>query len=377
MRCGMTLFIQGYEDWDRYLARERGEAVEALDPELDRRRFSEEIETALAADEQGFDSLWTVEHHISPYTMITNPIQLLTFFAGATKNMDVGTMVVVLPWHHPLRVAEDITTLQYALRGRRSFIGFGRGAARREFGQLGFDMNESQGRFTEAAQVVKLALMNEAFTFHGQYYDFDNVTMRPRPLDAQQLVDDFHFSWGSPSSAPVGATLGLKPLIIPQRPWNDYHGELEGFGAARVAAGHDPARPRIHMCVYVGETEQEAAENAHRYIPEYSRSALNNYELQSNHFGSIKGYEHYAGMADLINTQEMGASYLANHVWGTPSQCVDRLTAIASAFQPEEFMLVFRYGSMPRDIAEKSIRLFASEVLPAVHALPLGDIVSA
>ena len=117
MRCGMTLFIQGYEDWDRYLARERGEAVPDLDPELDRQRLSGEIETALMAEDLGFDSLWTVEHHVSPYTMIPNPLQLLTFFAGATTRMDMGTMVVVLPWHHPLRVAEDITLLQYALRG--------------------------------------------------------------------------------------------------------------------------------------------------------------------------------------------------------------------------------------------------------------------
>ena len=129
MRCGMTLFIQGYEDWDRYLARERGEAVPDLDPELDRQRLSGEIETALMAEDLGFDSLWTVEHHVSPYTMVPNPVQLLTFFAGATTRMDMGTMVVVLPWHHPLRVAEDITLLQYALRGRTPFIGFGRGAA--------------------------------------------------------------------------------------------------------------------------------------------------------------------------------------------------------------------------------------------------------
>lgn len=371
MRCGMTLFIQGYQDWDRYLARERGEQVPPLDPELDRKRLTEEIETALMAEDQGFDSLWTVEHHISPYTMITNPVQLLTFFAGATKRMDMGTMVVVLPWHHPLRVAEDITMLQYALRGRTPYIGFGRGAARREFRQLGFDMNESKERFTEAAEIVKLALTEECFTYEGKHYQFKNVTMRPRPLDPKTLLDQLHFSWGSPSSAPAGAKLGLKPLIIPQRPWAEYHADLESFSKARTEAGFAAARPRIHMCAYVGEHAQEAHDNAHRYIPEYSYSALNNYELMGGHFATTKGYEHYAAMADRVNTQAMGAAYLQNHVWGTPDQCIEKLRGIADAFHPEEFMLVFRYGSMPRSVAEKSIGLFAREVLPAVHELKL------
>src|SRR6202000_2652951 len=107
-----------------------GESVPALDPAIDAKRFSEELESALKFEGLGFDSIWTVEHHVSPYTMITNPIQLLTFFAGATSRIDVGTMVVVLPWHHPLRVAEGVTVLQNVLGGRRIFAGFGRGAAR-------------------------------------------------------------------------------------------------------------------------------------------------------------------------------------------------------------------------------------------------------
>ena len=170
MRCGVTLYIQGYQDWDRYEAAERGEKVAPLDPQLDIVRFSEELDSALQLEDLGYDSIWTVEHHVSPYTMIPNPIQLLTFFAGATKRIDVGTMVVVLPWHHPLRVAEDMTLLQYALRGRQAYIGFGRGAARREFGQLGFDMNQSRERFVESVGLIRQALSQEAFTHNGEFY---------------------------------------------------------------------------------------------------------------------------------------------------------------------------------------------------------------
>lgn len=379
MRVGMTMYFQNYQDWGRYEAAERGEDVPPLDPSTDNVRYQEELETALAAEAQGWDSLWTVEHHVSPYTMTANPLQFLSFIAGATSRIDVGTMVVVLPWHHPLRVAEDITALQYQLCGRTPYIGFGRGAARREFRQLGLDMNQSRERFDESIQIVKLALQQERFSFHGKHYDFEDVTMRPRPLDPDALIENFHFSWGSPSSAPIGARFGLKPLIIPQRAWADYHVDLETFARAREEAGYAvPARPRIHMNVYCAPTEAAAREGAERYIAEYADSARRNYELDSGHFATTKGYEHYADQAaGLVNTgdpaQAMAATYLANHVWGTPEQCIEKMRGIADAFHPEEFMLVMRYGTMPREVAAESIGLFSREVLPAVQAIPVEE----
>jgi alkanesulfonate monooxygenase SsuD/methylene tetrahydromethanopterin reductase-like flavin-dependent oxidoreductase (luciferase family) len=378
VRCGITLYIQGYQDWDRYEAAERGESVPRLDPTLDAKRFSEELESALKFEGLGFDSIWTVEHHVSPYTMVTNPIQLLTFFAGATSRIDVGTMVVVLPWHHPLRVAEDMTMLQYALRGRQAYIGFGRGAARREFTQLGFDMNESRERFIESVHIIRKALTEEAFSFRGDHYNIERATMRPRPRDAQALVDNMHFSWGSATSAPVGAKLGLKPLIIPQKAWADYHADLAEFSRVRTELGLPLARPRIHMNVYCAETEEKARRNAHIYVPQYADSATRNYEMHGSHFKDIKGYEHYAERAAAISskqefTDRMARGYLENHVWGTPEQCITKLKFIADQFHPEEFMMVMRFGTMPQDVSDDSITLFAREVLPAVHEIKTLD----
>jgi alkanesulfonate monooxygenase SsuD/methylene tetrahydromethanopterin reductase-like flavin-dependent oxidoreductase (luciferase family) len=205
-----------------------------------------------------------------------------------------------------------------------------------------------------------------------------DVTMRPRPRDPQTLMDDFHFSWGSPSSAPVGASYGLRPMIIPQRSWDEYHAELEAFGRARAEAGYGPTRPRIHLNMYCAETHEKAEEGAQKYIREYADSARRNYELDSDHFKNIKGYEHYAErsvqMAKLESSQQsMGDLYVANHVWGTPDECLEKLAKLSAAFHPEEFMLVCRYGSMPVELAEKSISLFAKEALPGAHEIPTGE----
>ena len=129
----------------------------------------------------GFDSMWTVEHHFTPYTMDTNTLQFLTFFAGRTKRIDFGTMVVVLPWHDPIRVAEEASMLAHFLQGRKLTLGFGRGAAKVEFDGLRIDMNSSRERFLEALEVVRKALSSKRFSHQGKYFQIPDLSLRPQP----------------------------------------------------------------------------------------------------------------------------------------------------------------------------------------------------
>ena len=140
MRVGLTIFCQNTGDWDRYEAEERGEDVAARPSKADAEIFREEVGLALMADNLGFDSVWTVEHHFTPYTMVTNPLQLLTYLSGVTKNVDLGSMVVVLPWHNPVRVAEDVAMLDMLLGPDRQIMcGVGRGLGRREYDGMNID----------------------------------------------------------------------------------------------------------------------------------------------------------------------------------------------------------------------------------------------
>ncbi|WP_020495777.1 LLM class flavin-dependent oxidoreductase [Sciscionella marina] len=375
MRIGLTMYLQNYDDWGRHLALEAGEDAPAFEPNTDASIWAEEIDAIQLVEEQGFDSIWTVEHHVSPYTMVPNPLQLLSFVAGATSRIDVGTMVVVVPWHNPLRVAEDITMLQHLLRGRRVFLGMGRGLGRREYKALGVDQNESRERFKEGVEVIKLALTQEQFSYDGEIHHYDRTMMRPRPRDAQQLVDDLCFSWGSPTSAPIGASLGLRPLIIPQKAFEEYHADLAAFGKARAEIGLAPVRPRIHLHMYCDADEDRAREVATRTIGQYANSASLNYELAGAHFNELKGYEHYAQMG-AVSQDAVDKAWIDNCIWGTPDQCIEKITRLCEVFHPAEFMLTGRFGNMPRAVSARSLDLFAREVLPAVHEIkeqePIG-----
>jgi alkanesulfonate monooxygenase SsuD/methylene tetrahydromethanopterin reductase-like flavin-dependent oxidoreductase (luciferase family) len=377
MRVGVSLFFQSFGDWDRYEAAERGEDVPSRAQIPDHQIFSEDIGLGLLAEQLGFDALWTVEHHVSPYTMCTNPIQLMTYFAGRTTAMDVGTMVTVIPWHHPLRVAEDIVMLD-ALLGpaRRALIGFGRGAGRREFNALGLDMSQSRERFDESIEVLKLALTQDRFSYHGDIYKFDDVELRPKPRDAEKILNDLYVAWGSLGSVRPVASTGLKPLIIPTKGWDQYHDEIAQFEATRAQGGYEPARPILVMCVYCAETEDKAREGAEQWMTEYGESALRHYELAGDHFKSLKGYEEYGAKVEEIKQlprEALGLRYLMEHVWGTPDQCLEKMVELAAGFQPQEFVVLMRYGQMPVEVAEKSMRLFAEHVLPAIHDLPTSE----
>src|SRR6266851_332879 len=111
--------------------------------------YQEDLALAEMAEPLGFDSIWGVEHHFSPYTMIPDVLQFLTFMAGRTRRVGFGSMVVVLPWHDPVRVAEQIAMLDNYLGGRELVLGFGRGAGRIEYNGFRVAMGESRERFTE------------------------------------------------------------------------------------------------------------------------------------------------------------------------------------------------------------------------------------
>ena len=371
MKIGVSLFLQNYRDWDRYEAIERGERVTPM-AVSDSQIFDEDLYLGGLVEPLGFDSLWTVEHHFTPYTMVPDPLQLLSYFAGRTERIEMGTMVVVLPWHDPIRVAEGIAMLDNMLGGRALTVGFGRGLGRREFGALRVPMEESRQRFIEALDVIRVALSDEWFSYDGTYNQIPRTTIRPRAkTSGDVLLSRFYGAWGSPSSIPVIAETGLRPLFIPQASWDVLAGQLGEFAEIRAASALEPAPPTVAVWVYCAATEAAAEAGARRYLPAYFDSASRHYELAGAHLKTTKGYEHYGRQSEAMRSgnYDAGQMYLDTQVWGTPQGCLERLAVIEDVIGADHVICVMKYGGMPLAEAEASMRLFADEVLPAARGL--------
>ena len=149
-----------------------GHFFQNLDGRPDREVWRAEMALADRAEDLGFASGWAVEHHFAGYSMSTDPLQFLTWVAGRTEHTKLGSMVSVLPWHDPVRLAEHACVLDH-LSGGRLILGMGRGLARQEFDGFGVEMAQSRRLFDQHAAELLDAF--ETGRIHG-------VDLRPTPL---------------------------------------------------------------------------------------------------------------------------------------------------------------------------------------------------
>ena len=143
--------------------------------------YTNELRLADLAEPLGFESIWGVEHHFTDYTMCPDVLQFLTYMAGRTQQISLGSMVVVLPWHDPLRVAEQVAMLDHMSDGRLIF-GIGRGLGRVEFEGFRVPMEESRDRFIESAQMILRGLESGVCEYDGTFVKQPRKSRRPLRL---------------------------------------------------------------------------------------------------------------------------------------------------------------------------------------------------
>src|SRR4029077_20233636 len=145
----------------------------------DHQIYLNELALADMAEPLGFESIWSVEHHFTDYTMCPDVVQFLSYMAGRTRHVRLGSMVVVLPWHDPMRVAEQVTMLDHLSNGRFIF-GIGRGLARKEYEGFRLEQNEGRSLFVEYAELI-LSALEKGYMEGGSFTKQPRREIRPFP----------------------------------------------------------------------------------------------------------------------------------------------------------------------------------------------------
>ena len=327
------------------------------------------------AEPLGFDSLFALEHHFTGYAMSPAPTELLAYYAGRTRRIHLGTAVIVLPWHDPVRVAEQIALLDI-LCGGRCLFGFGRGAASVEYEGFRIPMGEARPRFVEAAQIIVKALSQDSFEHDGEFFHIPRTAIRPRPISHPERR--FHASAVSPDSAEIMAKLGFGVLMVMQNEWPKAAEDVARYREIATAAGHAPRPPIILTNVCCADSRDEAHERAVKYLGQKWQSIDDHYHFSDGHLATVKGYESYGKMArtyakigESAETRKKATDfYVGIQIVGTPKDCLDKIGELQRLTGLDHLVTEYSFGAMPHEEAERNMRLFADRVLPVLQRDP-------
>ena len=367
MHCGVMVTGYNQDDWDRLMDGDYDRPPRVSDAEnMDNTLYMGDLVEPL-----GFDSIWATEHYGSAYSMQPNPLQYLSYWAGRTNRVDVGTAVIVAPWWNPVRLAHEISMLDILLKGRRLHLGIGRGIAPHEYASLGYPIEESHKYFYDVINTIKAADGAERFSFKGDIYDIPPTSIRPQARHKGDLTKNIKVAFTTEASGRLAAQNGLGQLFVAGDNLDDMTSQVQRFNKIRHELGLPPDQPTTLLWMYCAETESEAEEGWEYFYNQLTAAQHHYFEWNNPGFDGINGYEEYLKRqtADVGAADAGFAARRDTQPIGTPDQIIERIQAIQDSMSVETVVVHVFYGGMPRDKAEKSLRLFAEKVLPYVQAM--------
>jgi alkanesulfonate monooxygenase SsuD/methylene tetrahydromethanopterin reductase-like flavin-dependent oxidoreductase (luciferase family) len=345
-----------------------------LDRQLtDAEAYRRDLELAARAEDVGFDSVWTSEHHFSDYQLTSQMLMFLSWVAGQTTRIRLGTMVTVLPWHDPIRVAESFSVLDH-LSGGRAVLGIGRGLGRVEFDGFRVRMDESRRRFTEYAPAILDALETGFIESDGELYKQPRTEIRPSPL--KSFKGRTFASAVSPQSMELMAQLGVGIMVIAQKPWETAEAELAEYRRRYFELNaFEAPKPILVVVAGVTRTRAEADQMRDLYLQRWARSTVEHYRFDDQRFAEIEGYEYYAALASNIAKHGLDkfCGFLADlQVWGTPDEVTSKLLDYVKRTDAGGLVVPLSFGGMSPADTRANFDLFAAEVLPELKRHDVG-----
>jgi alkanesulfonate monooxygenase SsuD/methylene tetrahydromethanopterin reductase-like flavin-dependent oxidoreductase (luciferase family) len=336
------------------------------DPTMSQREmYQKEIALCLRAEEVGLDYILSPEHHSTDYSIAPDPTQMLSYLAARTSRIGLVTGAIILPWHHPFRVAEKVALLDYLSEGRM-VLGFGRGLAKKEYDLLGVDMAEARERFDESAAMVLDALDTGVMKGDGPFFPMAPARVLPSP--DRSFRDRFISIGRSEGSVIAAADLGAALAFVIQKPIEEHKKFVELY-RDRFQEVHGRAAPPVWTIdfLYMDEDGDKAAAIAEESMTRYYLTVSEHYQTDGAHFKGLKGYEYYeagAREAARIGKQAVARAFVEANTFGNPEQVIDRIEHRRSVIGDHVALFCPAYAGLPYEDVNHTLDLFAQKVVP-------------
>lgn len=314
------------------------------------RCVDEVIEEARLAEASGFDSCFFGEHHQDQDGFLPSPLIVATAVAAKTSRLNVGTSVILLPLHHPVHVAEDVTTLDIVSKGR-VILGVGVGYQASDFQAFGVPMAHRATMFEEGVEIIRRCWQGERFSYHGSHYRLEDLQMRPLPY--QTPSPPLWIGASVPAAVRRAGRLGDAFVGTPSTTLAQTLRLVDMYRQAADQAGR-PARVVLMRDAWVATSRAEAEAV---YGPEV-----------------MTAYRYYwenrlAEFRDISPETEFTLEFLARDrlILGDPETCIREFNRWQAATGADYCLLRLRHAHSGGPAHEKilgAIKLFGEQVLP-------------
>jgi len=329
--------------------------------------FHEAFSTAAHAEEWGFDGVWLAERHFAPPesgraipSVVASPLIIATAIAARTTRIRVGTAVLVVPLGHPVRMAEEVATLDHISQGRLD-LGIGRSGFPWAYEGYNIPYAESRDRFREFFAVMKLAWTQERFSYEGKYYTFQEVCLIPKPYQKPHPPLRYAASTRGSFAAmgeqglPIFAGLGGATV-------SDLAGAIAEYREAWRTAGHPgDGDVMLRVGIYVAEDKDRAFSEPRESTMSYYNRIRQGLLQTAGAFGG----ELRAQRAQNLSNLTYESALQDRLVYGTPDAVANRLRELRDELGLSGVLMEPNVGGlMTPERLDNSMRLFGQEVAP-------------
>jgi alkanesulfonate monooxygenase SsuD/methylene tetrahydromethanopterin reductase-like flavin-dependent oxidoreductase (luciferase family) len=316
-----------------------------------KRAFRESVDTVVHAERLGFDQVWLTEHHFNAFSVSASIFPLLAHLAGRTTRIGLGAGAVLLPFHDPIRVAEDAATVD-ALSNGRLLLGVARGGPfPDQFRHFGVAHDASAALMHESLALLEKLLAGTGVSHSSLHYRCDDLSVYPRPIRTTLPI---WLASQSPDSLAIAAARGYGLMGPSAAPVERMRALLDNFHALQPVNPQPFVLARYFSC---HEDSRQAREDALPFIRDFGRNMRAAARDIPSAAGGIQPFNQPASAYD---EQRL----LANAIVGDPQACIDQCLALREALG--EVVLLLKPASYDPEINRRSLTLFAERVRPAL-----------
>lgn len=328
----------------------------------EREAFAECFTLADEAEALGVDSVWLAEYHFSQISVLSSPITIASAIAARTQRIRIGLAVVLLPLGHPIRIAEDVATLDHISQGRVEF-GVGRGTFPDTHDGFNSPFAESRERFDEYLEVILKAWTTERFSFEGKYYRCEDLYVRPKPV--QTPHPPIRVGVTSEVTFPHIGRMGYPIMINPSRVFalTELGPHIQQYRRAWHEAGHAGA-PQVGLRVplYVAETAERAYAEPKASAMVAMQGLGDRVARSAPRLGTTGDW---GAEAEHLRRMSYEDWLRDKVVYGTPEVVVERLQQLRDELDLTQILYEVNLGRhIPFELQLKNLRLINERVIP-------------